>query len=288
MYGDWSLTYPGVELRFGTRASGMGLGAAPAVGLPEEFLDDTAFPDGDGVIFGRDLIAGQTVTFDIDVIAREDRDAVRTMLQRMRHAWRADSIRKIPGAVAMLRADTGRVAFGRPRRFVSDDQHDRYGYSKVTADFAMSTDLWFGDVQSASVSLVPAPSGGLIAPLASPLSTTESSDRSQAITVDGELPTWPTVTIFGPITNPVVEIGPVRWELRATLAYDQSVTIDASPWARTILRDGAGIPGALTPQSTRLVNATIPPGLHEFVLRGTSQTGTARAAVSWRPAFPTF
>lgn len=288
MYGDWHLSYPGVELSFGTRESGMGLGAAPSIGLPDELLEDVSVPGGDGTIFGVDLIGGPTIMFEIDVIAREDRNAVREMMETLRHAWRADSIRFTPGAVATLRADSGRVTFGRPRRLASDDDDDRYGWSRVTADFAASTDLWFGEIETAEVGLVPVPTGGLVAPLASPLSTTPSSDRSQIVTVTGKMPTWPTVTIFGPITNPVIELGPVRWELRTTLAYDQSLTVNASPWARTILRDGAGLPGALSPGSTRLANSLIPPGSHEFVLRGTSQTGTARAVASWRPAFHTY
>src|SRR5690606_25362200 len=104
----------------------------------------------------------------------------------------------------------------------------------------------------------------------------------------GELPAWLSVSSEGARTNPVIEVGDfLRWEFRTTLAYDQTLTVDASPWARTILRDGAAIPGTLTPQSTRLAKAVIPPGSHEFVLRGTSSTGAARAVASWRPAFHT-
>lgn len=287
MNANWTLSYPGTELVFGAAESHLEFASAPSIGLSDEFLDDSLIAGSDGRLFGVDRIGGSTVTFEVNLHATLDHATVRELLGKMRRAWRADAIRADPSATAVLRSEFGRVTFGRPRRFVSNDGDDRHGLIRVTADFTTATDLWFGALESAQVDLVPAPAGGLLAPLASPLSTTESSDRSQAVTVGGELPTWPSVTVFGPITNPVVELGPVRWEFRTTLAYDQSLTVDAAPWTRTILRDGAGIPGALTPASTRLANATVPPGIHEFVLRGTSQTGAARAVASWRPAFHT-
>lgn len=286
--GDWSLAYPGASLTFGSHESEFGFSAAPEIGLPDSFLDDVETPNDDGRMFGVDHIGGQTVTFEVDIFVPGDRAAAKVLLEQARRVWRADSIRTTPGAVATLTSDVGRVTFGRPRRFVSNDGDDRSGVLRVTADFATVTDLWFGGVESATVGLVPVPSGGLIAPLSAPLATTESSDRSQVIDVGGELPTWLSVTIEGPITNPVVEVGDfLRWEFRTSLAYDQTLTVDASPWARTILRDGAAIPGTLTPQSTRLAKSVIPPGSHEFVLRGTSSTGAARAVASWRPAFHT-
>jgi hypothetical protein len=287
MSGDWKLTYPGNTLTFGSHESRMGFASAPEIGLPDSLTEDMSAPGGDGRLFGVDYFGGQMVTFEVDIFTPGDREAAKVLLAQMRHVWRADAIRSDAGAVATLTSDRGRVTFGRPRRFVPGEDGDRSGLIRVTADFATVSDLWFGELEQVEVGLVPVPSGGLVAPLAAPLSTTESSDRSQAVTVGGELPTWPAVMVFGPITNPVVEIGPVRWEFRITLAYDQSLTVDAAPWARTILRDGAGVPGVLTPKSTRLANATVSPGVHEFVLRGSSSTGTARAVASWRPAFHT-
>lgn len=284
---DWLLTYPGAAFRFGSLTSGYGFKDAPDVGVLGMIAGDVVIDGQDGRQFGADAVDTSVITFVMDVVAAHE-NAARDLVSRARQAWRADSIRTIPGAVATLTSENGRTTFGRPRRFEAPNDSIYAGVARITADFSPVTDLWFGDTQSVQVHLVPAPGGGLVAPLTSPLATTESSDRSQAVMVDGELPTWPSVTIFGPITNPVVELGPIRWELLTALAYDQSVTINAAPWARTILRDGAGIPGALTPASTRLANATVPPGIHEFVLRGASLTGAARAVASWRPAFYTY
>lgn len=287
MRADWLMSYPGVEFPFGSIPSGYGFEIAPDVGVQSVVADDIESAGIDGRTFGVDALSADSVTFEIDIMEGSE-SAARELLEEIRGVWRADAIRVEAGAVASLYADSGRVTFGRPRRFAANTDNIHAGIVRITADFAVGTDLWFGDEQSATVGFVPAPGGGLIAPLSAPLATTESSDRSQVIDVGGRVPTWLSVTIEGPITNPVIEVGDfLRWEFRTTLAYDQTLTVDGSPWVRTILRDGAAIPGTLTPQSTRLAKSIIPPGSHEFVLRGTSQTGAARAVASWRPAFHT-
>lgn len=289
MVGDWVLVYPGVELAFGTRESGYGFDSAPALATTESSIGDVALPNDDGILFGRDRLHGQSIVFEIDVVAVGDRAGVKAKLEVLRNAWRADVIRRDPGAVAMLQSDTGRVTFGRPRRFVSADDDDRFGISKVTADFMAATDLWYGPEQSTSVSIAPAVGGGLVAPLVAPLATTESSDRSTAVTVGGSLPTWPVFEVRGPISGPVVELVG-QWALRfpnLSLAYDQTLVVDARPWARTILRDGESVAGMLAPSSARLQDAVLPPGTHELVLRGTSLTGTASLTARWRDAYTT-
>ena len=284
--GDWSLDYPGVTFPFGSVASGFGFHVAPETGVQSVIADDVKSVMTDGRQFGVDTLDVAAITFVADITAA-DEAAARTRHEQIRKVWRADTIRSKPGAVASLRSEDGRTTFGRPRRFSANTDAIHAGFIRVTADFVPVTDLWFGEVESRTVGLVPLPGGGLIAPLSSPLATTESSDRSQVIEVGGETPTPLSVTIHGPITNPVVEVvGVLRWELRTTLAYDQSVTIDAAPWTRTVLRDGAPIPGVVTAASTRLADALLPPGSHELVLRGTS-SGAPRAVASWRPAFHT-
>lgn len=284
---DWRLVYDDVDLAFGSIRSGYVFPSAPEFGSPELTNDDAARPRGDGVLFGQDTRSGTTVTFAIDVVGSGEA-GVLSKLSPLAAAWRADSIRQTPGATATLVADTGRVTFGRPRRFAHSHAARKDGLIQVTADFATADDLWYGDEQSARVNLVPPSGGGLVAPLASPLSTTPTSDRSTSIRVDGELPTWPVFEVAGPITNPVIEVvGLFRLGFSLSLAYDQKLVVDTRPWARSILRNGASVAGALTSSSARLSRASIPPGSHETVLRGTSATGTASLVTRWRPAYHT-
>jgi len=287
MRNPWRLTYPGVALPFGTVESGYVFAAAPDLGARSFLTEDTGRPRGDGRLFGQDYVDGRTITFDLAVHG-DDEDEARQRLGTLSRAWRADAVRLEGGAVATLESDRGRVAFGRPRRFASTDEALPQGLSLVTADFETADDAWYGPENRADVDLVPPAGGGLVAPLASPLSTTATSDRSRVFTVGGTLDTWPIFEIRGPITNPVLEVmGAYRLELRTTLTASHRVVIDTRPFARSILRNGASIAGTLAPHSGRLSQAALPPGTYELVLRGTSEPGTARATVRWRDAYPT-
>lgn len=286
-YADWTLEYPGESLSFGSRSSGLTFTAAPDLGSSDIDTDDVDHPTADGQLFGADRLGGGSISFELFAHAA-DESVARSHLARIRRAWRGDAIRSTPGAVATLQAPSGRLTYGRPRRLASEDSALPQGVADITADFTTATDLWYGPEEVDSIDLTPAPGGGLIAPLAAPLATTESSDRSRSITVTGEMPAWPVIEIEGPITNPVVEIGNVlRLEFRIVLAYDHVLVVDTRPFARTILRNGASVAGSLTPTSTRLSMAAVPPGSYEFVLRGSSSTGTARATVRHRPTFLT-
>lgn len=256
--------------------------------MPDIGTDDADRPRADGVAFGVDTFGGRTITFAIDVLGVDEAE-VRAQAAVLAHAWRADIVRQSPGAVATLMSDSGRVTFGRPRRFAADNEWQQQALIRATADFACADTLWYSGVESTQVvTFAPAVGGGLVAPLASPLSTTATSDRSQVFTVGGELGTWPVFEIEGPITNPVVEVvGLLRMEFRTTLAFDQKLVVDSRPWVRSILRNGASVAGTLSRKSTRLSQALLIPGAHELVLRGVSDTATARATVRWRDAYLT-
>ncbi|WVX87868.1 minor tail protein [Arthrobacter phage Berrie] len=284
----WRLTYSGEDLSFGSVESGYVFTTAPDLGARELEHEDARRPRTDGVSFGQDFTGGRTITFELDVNGTDEADA-KAKLARLSRAWRADAVRSTPGATATLTSGSGRVAFGRPRRFASNDDLQPQGLSTVVADFAAADDTWYGGTeQGVTVPLVPAPSGGLMAPLAAPLSTTLSSDRSQGVTIGGDLPTWPVFEIRGPITNPSVElVNALKMDFKLTLAYDQKLVIDTRPWARSILRNGASVAGTITRSSTRLANAALKPGDYEFVLRGSVNTGNPSATIRWREAYIT-
>ena len=286
MPDNWQLAYGETAFAFGSVSSGFVFPTAPELSAAEIEHEDADVPRGDGVAFGSDFRRGSTVTFSIDVNGASPSDA-RARLSQLTRAWRADEVRSTPGATARLISDTGRTAFGRPRRFAPDLEELPSGMAGATADFATADDLWYGPEEFEVVPLVPALGGGLMAPLASPLATTASSDRSQGITVEGEVPTWPVFEVAGPITNPVVEIvGVLRLAFNLTLAYDETLVVDTRPWVRSITRNGSSVRGSLSRTSTRLSRAALPPGSHEVVLRGTSD-GLASLAARWRPAFTT-
>ena len=288
---EWRLVYAGTDYTFGTGACEVFNLTAPDLGDIGLRVADADNPRTDGLSFGTDYRSGRTITFDLGVQGGTETD-VRRSMQALASVWRGDAVRSTPGAMAELHSKyrgEERVAFGRPRRFAPILKEAKAGLGTATADFQAADDLFYSAVEHvASVALVPAPGGGLIAPLATPLATTESSDRSVGLTVTGELPTWPVITIDGPITNPEVEIvGLWRMTFNTTVAYDEVLTIDTRPWARTITRNGASAAGTVSPTSSRLSSSSIPPGTYELALRGSSPSGTPVAHVRWRDAYST-
>ncbi len=292
MLGDWTLDVGGDRLTFGTRASGLPLVKPPVVDVAESRRQSrAALPSDDGVLFGVDHLDGTTITFEMR-IKRSTADEAHVAGETLRRAWRGDRVRTVPGAVAELHAPTGRVTFGRPNRFAIDDRELHAHHRVPLVTFETVDDLFYGAEETVSVGLVPPPSGGLRAPLRAPLRTTQVGERSTGFRVGGSIPTrhWRAVVSGGDILSPVIEVpGCFRLELLGlSLAYDQVLVIDARPWVRTVLRDGGSVAGKRSRRSTPLRDAALTPGLHELVLRGQSTSGTARADLAWRPAFPTY
>lgn len=288
--GEWRLVYPGTDYTFGTGASPTFNRTTPDIGDANLRVADTARPRQDGQAFGIDFRGGQTIGFDLGVRSHSE-SAVRNEVGALRAAWRADAVRLVPGGVAELHAQyAGRrsVVYGRPRRFAPNLAEAATNfYATVQADFAGVDDVFYGanDETIAFGIVPPVTGGGLLAPLAAPLSTTLTSDRSQGFTVVSELPVWPVITFYGPVVNPVLTVpGALSIEARVTLVSGESLVIDSRPWVRSAMRQGT-ISVAGTLRGTRLSRAALPPGKYEVGLKGTDPTGTASVHFAWRPAF---
>lgn len=289
--GEWSLSYPGTALVFGTAATPVFNLTTPDLGDVEVRTSDRDRPRMDGRAMGVDYRGARTVTFDLGVRA-PDEPGVRGEAAVLARAWRADAVRSAPGAVAELRAQYAgreRLMYGRPRRFAANPaEAGTSALITATATFDCVDDVFYDGVEEVqTVDFAPPASGGLVGPLVGPLTTTRTSDRSVGLAVASELPVWPIIEVDGPISNPVVEVvGVFRMELRTTLAYDETLVVDTRPWARTVLRNGtAGLAGAV--RGARLSDAAIPPGSYELALRGSDLTGTATARIRWRAAYST-
>lgn len=248
-------------------------------------------PSGDSLMFGRDFLTGPTWGFVLLSNEYTATDALDS-LDAMATLWLNNASRSTPGAVSTLRYNIGgrtRRVYGRPRRWNTAVTPGLWsGVAPVIADFKRVDALHYDDaLRTIQVSIIPATTGGLLAPLAAPLSTLGGGERQGVIdSVGGSAPTPFIAVIEGPITSPWIS-GP-GWKLTflTTLAYDQSLTVDTRPWAKTILRqDGASLAGTLTRTSTPLAEALLKPGGAELIFGGIDATGTARCTVSWRPTY---
>lgn len=158
----------------------------------------------------------------------------------------------------------------------------------IQADFVTADGMHYDDLEQSTVlGLAAAPGGGLIFPATFPVlfAGTEQA-RPGLLAGGGDAPTPIVARIDGPVVSPRLEFP--GWVIDfpgLDLLEDQWIDIDTRPWAMTVLRNGiSSVAGALS-RFSRLGNAKIPPEGGEIVFSGTSATGTAQCAVSWRPAW---
>lgn len=288
MSDDWTVTAGGRAVTFMTDfGSPFRLSEAPEIGH-QVASDDVTLPGEDGTLFGSDTIPGQTVTFTVDVDGHGSEQAGRALLADLRAVWRDPAARGDPSAVATVLAPSGRLLYGRPRRFSHDDSLLKQGWSRVVADFQASTDVWFAaPEQTTAVSIAGGVGGGLEAPLAAPLSTTASSDRSAGFTVGGQIETWPILTVQGPVSNVRFGItGVAEFLYPGQVGFNEALVVDCRPHARSVLQ--GGVPVGLNPASSRLADARLTAGAFEAYIVGSSMEGTATLTVAWHDAYPTW
>lgn len=263
-------------------------------GTPDMVTTDRQLPRSDGIRMGRDYRGGRTIVFDMHVFGDTGAGGF-AILDDLTQVWLGENVRTKPGAVQTLRikaGDTTRRVYGRGRRFaVKSLRTASTGWAPVTADFK-TIDQYFYDDQEKSntVSVVPTPGGGLLAPLVAPLTTLAVSYAPGEIMVEGTRPAWPVFVIRGPINLPTIEVvGEYHISLGIGVAYDELCIVDSRPWTRGVrMQNGTSVAGALTPQTPPLSKVQLSPGIHEIILSGLDETGTSALTVAWRDVYSSF
>lgn len=257
------------------------------IGAVTTIHQDQLGPHGGNLRFGRDHQSPATWKLSFCVGEGVGAEEALAALADLEDAWRNAVDATVPGETTTLTyAAAGRVrrVYGRPRNFtpsVNESLDD--GHVVATADFVLHGTGTFDEYpEQVELTHVPGNAGGLVSPLVSPLRTVAGGTRQGQAVVGGRAPAPVTVEFFGPSSNPAIHADGWEIGLRTSLAYDQSVVIDAR--AGTVLRnDGASLGGYLT-RETYLEDATLRPGHREISYTAADPTGTSRAVVSWRPA----
>ncbi|MGW1275484.1 hypothetical protein ACWD4V_00810 [Streptomyces tsukubensis] len=305
--GEWSLSYgangirPGANIVFGTVRTGYYLLDPVDIVYSDPDTGDVPMPRQDGIRFGLDYRGSATLTFEIGVDAVDRaatqlgrHGAVLDRVSALGEVWNAEAVRArfaTPAVLSTTQGGRARRFYGRPRKFApAASRLTRQGYTPVVASFVSVDGIAYDDTEKTiRIDLNPPPRRGLVGPLTTPLTMTgQSSSRSPGeIVVGGTRPTWPVITIRGPISQPVVDvIGRWKLGLDLTLGQGEYVTVDPRPWARTALRNGgASVAGAIHRGAPLMPQMRLPPGRADIVLRGVDPTGTAHLTVAWRDAY---
>lgn len=261
------------------------------VGGRDYRTDDTDRPRADGRYFGQDYVLPGDVEIELLIRARgktrqERFDNAMAIREDFTSFWNADNIRLNPGEVTELEIAGRAIVEGRPRHIDWDDNITTFGVIRGKALFVRGMDQSYAPGEGwneVTVGLVPVQQGGLIAPLIAPLTTARSSTRARPFEVDSNGPVWPIITVQGPLqSGGKVELTN-GWSLHLNrgLAYDERAVFDTRPGRRSMQLNGKSM-NLLSPTGARLSQLSIPPGIQEVALRGTSLEGTASVKLEWR------
>jgi len=262
-------------------------------GAPSFTAQDVDNPVGDGTFFGRDFLHGQTWAFDLFTNVSDASSAL-ALAEQLGEVWLSSRNRSTPGKVIPLRYwmwGRWRVVYGRPSRWAGPDggMMTSLGVGKMSADFKRADHLHYEDFEgSSNVSLMPSTVGGFVFPVDFPLDFQEATEETYApgtFVVGGTAPTGAIIEINGPVSDPWVgtEGGWVAG-FNGTIGAGDTITLDARPWARTVLRNGVPTPGLLK-LTTRLADLVLEPGVHRITFGGSGDASQAYATIKWRNAY---
>lgn len=292
---EWVLDYTGTSFSFGTLASDYPLRVQVDVSDVARRTQDADHPNSDGRLFGRDLLGGFSLTFDGVILPEYPLTGYpwRTsmdMYSAFAAAWRADVIRKTPGAYATLtNLDRNKLVYGRPRKIAEKLTRARKGEVGFLATFETNgPDVYSAEERIAVINPVPPAAGGVSSPIEAPWSTQTNADETSPLINEGDTETWPIIQMRGPGAGHSISLldGSTKlWTLSVPdgLKADEIITIDTRPWHRSVLVNGR--PGMGRIRGTQLEKCMIPVGEFDAVFKVNDRTGVADAALRWRDAF---
>lgn len=277
-------------LRIGGRESGLVITELDDTGIGYE-ASDIVVPNRAGLYLGRDRQSERTLTFTI-----RSGKGPRTLRQaqdladELTRVW-TQSAAKAPGELTEMVIETGgdrrRRIFGRCGKITAivPDARAMQGGIELLAEFRWTDPSAYAeDDTTYSISVTPAPEGGLKTPLVAPLKTVVWGGVGwRFVTNNGDRASAMTVKFYGPCSNPKLGVNGKTVGLNYTLPYDEVITVDGKTGAVTNAA-GANASRYLTSRS-RLDTLKLDPGTHEVSFTAGDSTQTARAEILYADAF---
>jgi len=253
------------------------------LGLPELRVQDDNRGYNDGMFSGRDFLSGRNLTFTINIFS----DATRNAQQNLA-LFNQAMVPQQSGTTALYfqlaPTDTSKVLYARVRsRRVLVDPDYTYGFIRVQVTmFAPNPKYYDQTFTTGSISPV-APSGRTYNRTYNLSYGGGSNASALTIVNSGTWTTYPTVTITGPITNPILTNQTTNQSLAVTVTLQATDSLVLDLENRNVLLNGSPVRNLLT-GSSQWFGAS--PGSTVFTLTGTAFTaGVTSASVVYSPAY---
>ncbi|MEU6138756.1 hypothetical protein ABZ848_00160 [Streptomyces sp. NPDC047081] len=302
----WQYEIGGIVLGSG---SSVPVGNVEGLGSPGTRLQDTDNANSDGSTPGRDFYGPRPLRFEAGIKTPGDPVKAADILARLERALDTPDARTNPDGRHILRGrwpgHTTRRMYGRLRRMEATSTATAvHGWIPLDIEFVgLDNPRWYDDQvstltlgldQAAHASTAdrtvdeamdrPAACRGSAAPEHRP-----ADDRPGWVTNHGDVPTYPSLRVHGPVTGPRIWNTITRrvLELDVSLREGEWVELETRPGTCWALCNGTvNVANALSPAS-RLDLFTFPPGRSEIAWTATDPSGTARLEVAWRSAYTT-
>ncbi|MDX3224567.1 hypothetical protein [Streptomyces sp. ME19-01-6] len=293
----WQFEIGGIVLGNGTHIP---IGNIEGLGSPASRPQDVDNPTGDGTFPGQDFYGIRTLRFEAGVKTPGDPAMAADLLARLELALDDPGARTRPEGRHVLRGrwpgHRTRRMYGRLRRAEATSTTTAInGWIPLDVEFIGTDPRWYDDEPSHltlgldQATKYKSPDRTVDQALCAPAGcdSADPLDRPGWITNYGNVSTWPSIRVHGPIANPRIwntVTGRVL-ELGLSLRAGEWVEMETRPGTCWVLRNGkVNVANDLTPRS-RLDLFAIPRGRSETGWSGDDPTGTGRLEMSWRSAY---
>jgi hypothetical protein len=259
-------------------------------------VQDQPVTGHDGMLFGIDTQPGMVITqTGLAMTTPATGSSAMNAYSALAGCWNDPVVRLNYGSVQVLRAFYRGAAgirrcYGRGRKIMPAYGQVFQGLVPFTAQFQCADNTWYGDtLNSVTLSSYPVSVRGLVTPTTTPVATPSPAYTSSGVISNaGSLPTWPVITITGPVSNPAVTYTgtPVSIGYTGFISAVQSLVIDTRPWARTCLLGGTSMAGQLA--GSAMISMQAQPGATVVTFTGNApyarSTTLATCTIAWRNA----
>ncbi|MFD8092352.1 phage distal tail protein [Streptomyces malaysiensis] len=302
----WQYEIGGVVLGTGSYVP---VGNVEGLGAPAPRSQDADNSNSDGTTPGRDFYGPRPLRFEAGIKTPGDPVKAAEILARLERALDTPDARTNPDGRHVLRGrwpgHSTRRMYGRLRRLEATSTANAvHGWIPLDLEFVgLDNPRWYNDeVSKLTLGLDQAARGhggdrtvdevmSRAAACRRPADPRHrpADDRPGWVTNHGDVPTYPSLRVQGPVTAPRIWNTVTRrvLELDVSLREGEWVELETRPGTCWALRNGTvNVANDLSPAS-RLDLFALPPGRSEIAWSATDPSGTARLEVAWRSAYTT-
>ena len=255
-----------------------GLEALPALRVQDS---DRGYQDG--MFSGRDFFSGRTITVTIQILSGNGLTA-QANYNLLRAALQPQQTGTTPLQFQLSAGENLQFINARVRKAISTIDPD-YTYGKIKAqfDFFCPDFRYYDNTTQTATMAVTQPLGRIYNRTYNLTFGGGSQTQTATITNNGDTTTYPIITIYGPITNPVVGSTTSGQNLSFNYTMIQSDIISIDLQNKTVLLNGNPARNLLLGSSQWFA---APPGTNLYYFTGTGTTiGQTSATVQWNNAY---